>query len=84
ARVEAALQKADATAMAAFARHWPVFSNGDLRFAPLDLADVAGLSFSQSRQRFAPILADAPIEVTIVGDIDVDKAIAATAETLGA
>ncbi|MBP2277530.1 M16 family metallopeptidase [Sphingomonas sp. PL20] len=84
ARVEAALEKADATAVAAFSRRWPAFSNSDSRFAPLDVADVSGLSFAQSRRRFGPILADAPIEVTIVGDIDVEKAIAATAETLGA
>lgn len=85
ARMTAAMEKADATAPAAFSRRWPVYAHGgDKRFAPLDPVDASQLSMAQARSLYGPLLKDAPTEVTVVGDVDVDKTITAVGETLGA
>ncbi len=85
AQAQANLEKNDNTPLAAFQRRWAQFShNGDPRFASLDHADVPQLGMVAARATWGPLLADAPIEVTVVGDVEVDKVIAAVGRTLGA
>jgi zinc protease len=58
--------------------------DGDLRWHSPDLEEVQAVRYDQMRQLIEPILSREPIEVAIVGDVTVDKAIAETAATLGA
>ena len=56
---------------------------GDPRFAFPERAAVEALSLADVRAWLGPFLADAPLDVTIVGALDVEQAIAAAARTLG-
>jgi zinc protease len=57
---------------------------GDRRWTFPSSAEIAAESEAQLRAEMGPSLASGPIEVTIVGDITVEKAIAAAAGTFGA
>jgi zinc protease len=57
---------------------------GDPRFAFPSKAEIAGATPDQFKALFQPRLASGPVEVVIVGDIPLDKAIAMTAATFGA
>jgi zinc protease len=57
---------------------------GDARFATASADDVAASRLQDLQAAVAPSLASGPINVTIVGDLTVDQAIAATAATFGA
>jgi len=57
---------------------------GDLRWANADAADAASARIEDLKGRLSPALESSPIAVTIVGDLTVDQAIAATASTFGA
>jgi zinc protease len=57
---------------------------GDRRWTFPNLAEVQGETLDDLKSQVAPALASGPIEITIVGDITIDKAIAAVADTFGA
>ena len=58
--------------------------SGDRRFTFLSRDEIARAQLSDLQAQIAPHLASDPIEVVIVGDITVDKAVAAVARTFGA
>ncbi len=58
--------------------------SGDPRWHAPDLAEVQALRYDELRQMIEPILQKAPIEIAMVGDITVDRAIAEVAATFGA
>ncbi len=58
--------------------------NGDRRFTFPTRDDIAKAQLADFQGEIAPHVANDPIEVVIVGDITVDKAIDAVARTLGA
>ena len=58
--------------------------DGDQRWHQPDLAQVRAVRYDQMRSLIEPVLTREPIEICIVGDITVDKAIAEVAATLGA
>jgi zinc protease len=58
--------------------------DGDPRWAPPLPVDVATLQFADMRQTLAGPLSKGAIDVTIVGDVSVDQAIAAVSKTFGA
>ena len=58
--------------------------SGDPRLCSPSLADVARTGPDAIKALLAPTLASAPIEVTIVGDVKLDDAVAAVAKTFGA
>ncbi|HEY8618356.1 M16 family metallopeptidase [Phenylobacterium sp.] len=57
---------------------------GDRRWTFPSREEIANARLADLQAQVAPHLAEAPIEVVIVGDVTVDQAIAATAATLGA
>ena len=57
---------------------------GDRRWTWPTPAEIKATDLAQVKAAVAPALADSPIEVVIVGDITVDKAIEITAATFGA
>ncbi len=57
-------------------------STGDPRFGIPAGAILAQRNFAEAKAALAPVIADAPIEITIVGDIDEAAAIAAVAAEL--
>jgi len=59
-----------------------VFS-GDPRFSFFDRADLEAVELDQVRTWLTPFLGDAPLEVTLVGDLDVDAAVGLAAQTIG-
>ena len=59
-------------------------SSGDPRLCTPSLADVAETGPDAIKALLAPTLASGPIEVTIVGDVKLDDAVAAVAKTFGA
>lgn len=61
-----------------------ILASGDLRFGMPSAAILERRNFDEARRALAPIIASAPIEITIVGDIDEDAAIAAVASSFGA
>ncbi len=75
----------DATPQAVAARDvGRILASGDQRFG-IPRADVLGArSVDELKSALVPALADAPIEIAIVGDVDPDAAIAAVAQSFGA
>jgi zinc protease len=61
-----------------------VLANGDARFGMPSADALQKLSFAEAKAALAPVIETAPIEVTIVGDIDEQAAIDAVAATFGA
>ena len=58
--------------------------DGDTRWrAPL-LADINASTVDQAKAIVAPAMASGPVEITIVGDVSVDQAIASVSQTFGA
>lgn len=57
---------------------------GDRRFTYPTREDIAKAQLSDLQAQIAPHLSNDPIEVVIVGDVTVDKAVEAVAQTLGA
>jgi zinc protease len=62
----------------------PLLANGDMRFGIPGAAVLSKRNFDEARAALAPVIASAPIEVTIVGDVDEAAAIAAVASSFGA
>ena len=61
-----------------------LLANGDERFGLPDAASLAKRNFDEAKAALVPAIASGPIEITIVGDVDEDAAIAAVAATFGA
>jgi zinc protease len=61
-----------------------ILRGGDPRWATPTRADVDALTPAAFRALWEPLLATGPIEVSIYGDIDAEKAIATAAATFGA
>lgn len=58
--------------------------SGDLRWAFPDAGQIAGAELSDLEALLRPRLERAPVEIVIVGDVEVDAAIASVASTFGA
>lgn len=61
-----------------------IVRSGDPRWASPTVAQVRALTAADVAATMRPALASEPIEITIVGDVSVDAAIAAVASTFGA
>jgi len=61
-----------------------LLASGDERFGMPDTAVLSKRNFDEAKAALAPVIASAPIEVTLVGDVDENAAIAAVASTFGA
>jgi len=61
-----------------------ILRSGDARFAFPTLAEARGLHIEDIKAVLAPLLATAPMEITIVGDVDAAAAEQAVAATFGA
>lgn len=61
-----------------------ILASGDQRFGMPDAAVLSKRNFDEAKAALAPVIASAPIEITIVGDVDENAAIAAVASTFGA
>jgi zinc protease len=74
-----------ATPSGVFARDsGPLLHDGDRRFGLPTRAEMTASSIADARAALDGPLADAPIQVIIVGDVDVEQAIRQTAATFGA
>jgi len=79
------LPKLDSTPMSLFGAKLPeLLHPGDARWAYPTLADVQSAKLEQVKAILTPALANAPIEITMVGDVTVDQAIKSVAATFGA
>ena len=79
------LTQMEATPEGVMNRHLgQLLHSGDSRWAIPDAAQIAAQSPAQFKAEFAPALADGPIEIVIVGDTTVEKAIQEVADTFGA
>jgi zinc protease len=61
-----------------------LLANGDLRFGIPAEQQLAQRTFKEAQAAIKPVIASAPIEITMVGDLDEAQAIAAVAATFGA
>ena len=61
-----------------------LLAGGDQRFGIPATAILSKRNFNEAKAALAPIIASAPIEITIVGDVDENAAIAAVASSFGA
>jgi zinc protease len=61
-----------------------ILASGDQRFGIPTGAVLSKRTFDEAKAALAPVIASAPIEITIVGDVDEKAAIAAVASTFGA
>ena len=61
-----------------------ILASGDQRFGVPETAVLSKRNFDEARSALAPVIASAPIEITIVGDVDEKAAIAAVASSFGA
>ena len=61
-----------------------ILANGDWRFGVPDAATLSKRSFAEARAALAPVIATAPIEIGIVGDVNEAAAVAAVAQSFGA
>jgi zinc protease len=83
--VPVAEKQVDAQPEAVAAVRLPVLlANGDQRFGLPDGAVLSKRNFDEARTALAPVIASGPIEITIVGDVNENAAIAAVASTFGA
>jgi zinc protease len=79
------LPKLDTSPMSLFGAKFPeLLHPGDARWAYPTLADVGQARLEQVKAIIQPALANAPIEVTMVGDVSVEQATKAVAATFGA
>ena len=79
------LAKLDTAPMALFgAKFVELLHSGDARWAYPTMADVERARLEEVKAIIAPALANSPIEVTIVGDVTVERAAETVAATFGA
>jgi zinc protease len=75
----------DAQAQAVAGARLPILlASGDQRFGIPSTAILSQRNFAEARAALKPVAASAPIEITLVGDLDEAQAIAAVAATFGA
>jgi zinc protease len=73
------------SAAARAGREFGGFSHrGDERWAPVEKEEIARVTPADFQRFFTPLLANGPIEAIIVGDVDLETAIAAAAKSIGA
>jgi zinc protease len=85
AQFRAVLPTLDATTQGVFAKEATSrLRPGDARYAFPQVEDLAGWTIDDLKSAVGPALASGPIEIVIVGDVDVDAAIASVASTFGA
>ena len=83
--LSAQLDQLDATPQGVFGREVGRLQHGgDLRWGTPDQADVKAATLDRLETLLRPILADSPLEVDVVGDVDPETVIAAVAKTFGA
>lgn len=81
----AALPQLTATPSGALTlRAGELLHNGDLRWAFPSVEQIAAADPSELEGLIRPVLANAPIDIVIVGDVEVEAAIQAVASTFGA
>jgi zinc protease len=74
-----------ASASARTGREFPAFvRGGDGRWAPVDKAMLEGAKPADFERFFTPLLATGPVEVVVVGDVDLEDAIEAVRNTVAA
>jgi len=61
-----------------------LLASGDQRFGLPQAAVLSKRNFDEAKKALAPVIASAPIEITIVGDVDEDAAIKAVGASFGA
>jgi len=61
-----------------------LLASGDQRFGLPQAAVLSKRNFEEAKKALAPVIASAPIEITIVGDVDEDAAIKAVGASFGA
>ena len=61
-----------------------LLASGDPRFGMPPETVLAKRNFAEAKAALAPVISSAPIEITIVGDVDENAAIAAVAQSFGA
>ncbi|HWC55408.1 MAG TPA: insulinase family protein, partial [Sphingomicrobium sp.] len=61
-----------------------ILASGDERFGIPTAAVLSKRTFDEAKAALAPVIASAPIEITIVGDVDENAAVAAVASSFGA
>ncbi|MGE0179801.1 MAG: M16 family metallopeptidase [Sphingomonas sp.] len=61
-----------------------VIRPGDMRWRPVERADIEAANVDAFRRFYAPLLGSRPVHAIIVGDIDLDAAIEAVRHTVGA
>ena len=82
---EGQLRQQETTAVGVLSRELPGLVHGnDPRWASPTIEDIRAITMDDVKAAIAPSLAQAPIEVTIVGHVKVDAAIEAAAKTFGA
>jgi zinc protease len=75
----------DAQPMGVAGARLPILlANGDQRFGIPEAGVLNRRTFAEARAALNPVIASAPIEITLVGDVDEQQAIAAVAQTFGA
>ena len=84
----AALESYDlafSSAAARMGREFGAVARGnDPRWQPFDKAEIEKLSFAEFEAYFTPLLKAGPIEAVIVGDVDIETAVAAMLRTVAA
>ncbi len=79
------LREQSSTPMGILSRELPaIVHDNDPRWAAASLDDMRALTMDDIKAAMTPSLVGAPVEVTIVGHVKVEDAIAATAQTFGA
>jgi zinc protease len=79
------LPKLGSTPMSLFGAKLPeLLHPGDARWAYPTLADVQSAKLEQVKAILTPALTNAPIEITMVGDVTVDQAVKSVGSTFGA
>jgi zinc protease len=82
---EAGLAQAIATPGGTYDLHiWEYLHNGDKRWAPPTLDEVRSADLASVRALIADDLKSGPMDIVIVGDVDVEKAIDSLKRTFGA
>ncbi len=78
-------KQVDAQPEAVAAVRLPVLlAGGDERFGLPDAAVLSKRNFAEAKAALAPVIASAPIEITVVGDIDENQIVSAVASSFGA
>ncbi len=78
-------KQVDAQPEAVAAVRLPVLlAGGDERFGLPGAAILSKRDFAEAKAALAPVIASAPIEITVVGDVDENSVVAAVASSFGA